>query len=421
MHIDNRALKASIGGRVNALKMNYSAVYTLDDWNSEKASVLTVNSVVLGLYLFIGVIGNTMVIYIYNFRMKGSRDDRYFIPHLAVMDLCACVVGAGYAIALNILPLKFNGNELCKALWFLTQSTTMCAAFMLVVIAIQRYLKVVRPFKKQMTIQVKHFSVVAIVFLSLFLSLPCLLFYGDVTIENHAVNLTGHRCGANPSSDRTALSLYNAILFVTAVTGLLVICSLYIMVARTIYKQHKFRRRHSSATSAFKRSDRDSMDWDPPSESGSVQTRQKAMRDSLDLDSPFLSDAPPSPGNEESIPSQNSAFLSVPLTPTEKIRSSFSEFQKKAIPNVRKHFGTHRCSWMFMLIAVVFVLSFIPRITLNVLESVDEYFWAKLSDKEISIYLFFYHFYLVNNISNPFFYGLFDQALRKELRKVCCC
>ena len=30
----------------------------------------------------------------------------------------------------------------------------------------------------------------------------------------------------------------------------------------------------------------------------------------------------------------------------------------------------------------------------------------------------FYHFYLVNNISNPFFYGLFDQALRKELRKV---
>ena len=55
---------------------------------------------------------------------------------------------------------------------------------------------------------------------------------------------------------------------------------------------------------------------------------------------------------------------------------------------------------MFMSIVVVFVLSFIPRITLNVLESVDEHFWAKLSDKEISIYLFFYHFYLVNNISN---------------------
>ena len=35
--------------------------------------------------------------------------------------------------------------------------------------------------------------------LSLFLSLPCLLFYGDVTIDNHAANLTGHRCGANPS------------------------------------------------------------------------------------------------------------------------------------------------------------------------------------------------------------------------------
>ena len=158
-----------------------------------------------------------------------------------------------------------------------------------------------------------------------------MLFYGDVTINNHTVNLTGPRCGANPSSDRTALSWYNAILFVTAVTGLLVICSLYIMVARTIYKQHKFRRRHSSGTSAFTRSERDSMDWDPPSESGNVPTRQKAMRDSLDLDSPFLSDPPTSPGNEESIPLQNSAFFSVPLTPTEKILSSFSEFQKKLL------------------------------------------------------------------------------------------
>ena len=84
-----------------------------------------------------------------------------------------------------------------------------------------------------MTIQVKHFFVVTIFLLSLFLSLPCLLFYGDVTINNHAANLTGHRYWANPSSDRTALSLYNAILFVTAVGGLLVICGLYIMVART--------------------------------------------------------------------------------------------------------------------------------------------------------------------------------------------
>ena len=84
-----------------------------------------------------------------------------------------------------------------------------------------------------MTIQMKHFFVVAIVLLSLFLSLPCLLFYGDIAVKNHAAHLTGHRCSAYPSSDRTALSLYNAILLVTAVGGLLVICGLYIMVART--------------------------------------------------------------------------------------------------------------------------------------------------------------------------------------------
>lgn len=426
--------------------MNETKSYTLEEWNNEKSAVLTVNTVVLGFYLLIGITGNTIVIYIYNFRMKGSRDDRYFIPHLAVMDLCACGVGAGYAIALNMLPLRFQGNELCKILWFLTQVTTLCAALMLVVIAVQRYLKVVRPFKKQMTIKAKHSALVTVILLSLFLSLPCLMFYGEIPITSPYLNLTGYRCGVSPSADQAALSLYNTILFVTAVGGLLVISTLYILIGRTIYRQHKFRRRYSSAATAFKRSDRDSLEWNPPSESGSVQTRSKPFRDSLDFDSPFLDSmngAPSSPKIiepssspviiEPSSPSSatlepsspfKSAFLSVPMTPTEKLRSSFSEIQKKAskstIP-VRKHFGTHRCSWMFMMITVVYILSFIPRITLNVLESVDKHFWGELSDREIASYLFLYRLYLVNNISNPFFYGLFDRAMRKELRKACCC
>ncbi|XP_061181593.1 neuromedin-U receptor 2-like [Saccostrea echinata] len=414
------------------LNMNSTQLYTLEDWNYEKSKVLTVNTVILGFYLLIGVVGNSIVIYVYNFRMKGPRDDRYFIPHLAVMDLCACIVGVGYAMALNIIPLRFQGDELCKILWFASQATTMCAAFMLLVIAIQRYLKVVRPFKKQMTIKTKHFALVAIILLSIVLSLPCFMFYGEITIINSQLNLKGSRCGASPNSDRTALFLYNTILFVIVVGGLITISVLYIMIGRTIYRQHKYRRRISSATSAVKRSNRDSMEWNPPSESGGgVPPRNKPQRDSLDFDSPFLdslTEAPPSPVtpvNEESSPLQNSTFLSVPMTTTEKIRSSFTEIQKKAfnsaIPTVRKHFGTHRCSWMFMLIAVVFVLSFIPRITLNVLESVDHHFWHKLTDREIAFYLFLYRFYLVNNISNPFFYGLFDRALRKELRKICCC
>lgn len=427
--------------------MNDTKSYTLEEWNNEKAAVLTVNTGVLGFYLLIGITGNMMVIYIYNFRMKGPRDDRYFIPHLAVMDLCACVVGAGYAVALNLLPLRFQGNELCKILWFLNQVTTLCAALMLVVIAVQRYLKVVRPFKKQMTIKAKHSALVAVILLSLFLSLPCLMFYGEIPIHNPYLNLTGYRCGVSPSADQAALSLYNAILFLTAVGGLLVISVLYILIGRTIYRQHKFRRRHSSATTAFKRSDRDSLEWNPPSDSGSVQTRRKPVRDSLDFDSPFLDSMnsapsspviiepsssspviiePSSPVSANSEPSSpfKSTFLSVSMTPTEKLRSSFSEIQKKAFKSaipVRRHFGTHRCSWMFMMITVVYVLSFIPRITLNVLESTDKQFWWKFSDREIASYLFLYHLYLVNNISNPFFYGLFDRALRKELRKACCC
>lgn len=73
--------------------LNSMTLVRLHQWNNEKSAVLTVNTVVLGFYLLIGITGNTIVIYIYNFRMKGSRDDRYFIPHLAVMDFAHAVLG----------------------------------------------------------------------------------------------------------------------------------------------------------------------------------------------------------------------------------------------------------------------------------------------------------------------------------------
>ena len=167
---------------------------------------------------------------------------------------------------------------------------------------------------------------------------------------------------------------------------------------------------------------------------------RKCFRDSLDFDSPAFDSAyisyPDQRSSEycdQSNP-QNSLLtpttgnqLMVPTPDVSKRRSLVDELErpikaiKEQIPKVKTHFSNHRCSWMFMLITVVFVLSFIPRITIMVMESLNINFWNELTDSEIVLYLFFYRVYLLTNITNPFFYGVFDKGLRRELRILCCC
>ena len=75
--------------------------YKLDKWNSDLARGLIPNNVILSLYIITGLIGNSIVILIYGFKMKGNKEERYFIPFLATADLWASLVCASFGIGLN--------------------------------------------------------------------------------------------------------------------------------------------------------------------------------------------------------------------------------------------------------------------------------------------------------------------------------
>ena len=201
----------------------------LYEWNNYLASFLIGNSVVLCLYLLIGVSGNLLVLYIYSFRMKKAKDDRYFIPYLAVMDMVACVFGASFALALNILPVRFQGDYLCKAFWFSNQAATLTASFMLLVIAVQRYLKVCKPFKANMTLFWKKLALFIVVTAGIILAMPCWIFYGEIEIHSAELNITGWRCSEKRHEHfRIEILTYNVVLFAVATGGIMCITGLYV-------------------------------------------------------------------------------------------------------------------------------------------------------------------------------------------------
>jgi len=73
-----------------------------------------------------------------------------------------------------------------------------------------------------------------------------------------------------------------------------------------------------------------------------------------------------------------------------------------------------------MAITVIFVITYIPKVTLMIVESQNANFWLTMSAEEFTGYRFLYTFYIINNIVNPFIYGFFDVKFREELKIFFC-
>lgn len=72
-------------------------------------------TIILIVYMCLGVLGNSAVLYIYLRKFKSYSDGRFFIPVLAVVDMTACVVNCSFHLSLTTSPLRYpSGNFGCK-------------------------------------------------------------------------------------------------------------------------------------------------------------------------------------------------------------------------------------------------------------------------------------------------------------------
>lgn len=388
-------------------------IYTL---NSQRAEFLTVNTVILGVYLVIGVLGNSLVFYIYKFCITKHRTDRFFIPYLAVSDALSCIVGSGFGLALNLLPIRFSGDALCKGLWFLTKWSTLVSALMLLLIAIERYKKVCKPFGPQMTPLAKQLSMIALFVVSAILTFPTVFFHGEISFPARGTShLTGYRCGRNTflTGLEGYFTTYNVVLSAVAFTGITAVTVLYVFVGKTIFKQTKFRSRFASSPRKSYIS--------PKSDSGVVSDGN---------DDVFLENSVK--GNEENKARKDSAdsFYST----DDELESTDADLpRQKSSNNPRKksiisHVYTvsqvlrkFKISILFMCITLVFILTFTPRLVIMISEATNKGYWSGLTDNQIRASLFFYRFYIVNNIVNPFLYAAFDSRFKQEVKKRLSC
>lgn len=397
--------------------------YKVKEWNHEIAQSLIPNNIILSLYMVAGVLGNSIVIFIYSFKMKGNKEERYFIPFLAMVDLWASLINASFAIAQNMMQASFDNDHLCKAWWFFSAFSTLTSALFLLIIAVHRYLKVCKPLGRQMTRTWKRFAMCMVLTFAFTLSVSLTNFYGSDPFLNEKLSIYGHRCSRLESANKTESLVFGGVLLLILLTNIISLVCLYSKIGLTIRKHFKhtkiivhLRTAKSSEGGAFNSfTGRDTPSNDTENKTG-------------DTGSTTVPQSTPSNDTENKTGDTGSTTVPQPtctntevVTPTDnngknfrpKVSSTKTRNQKRVI---------YKFTLMFMLITVIFLICFIPKAIVMLMEARDLSFWEKFSNTERSVLLFVYRIYILNNIINPFIYAFLDRRFSKQIKMLhtCC-
>lgn len=160
---------------------------TLEDYNQAVINQRIVPIVFLGAYIVLGVLGNSLVIYVYFLRFKTFSENRFFIPSLAVIDLIACVANCSVQLSEELARYVYKSDIDCKFGRYLCLTTTLVSIFTLLIIAIDRYLKICRPFGRQLSLKWKKLSIAISLIAALILAIPVFIFNGSVESAKHGI------------------------------------------------------------------------------------------------------------------------------------------------------------------------------------------------------------------------------------------
>jgi hypothetical protein len=107
---------------------------------------IVLDFILVTTYFILGSVGNIAIIWLYS-KMNQRRTKAYkeIIVFLAIVDLISCILNSFLNIALLIGPRFLENSYFFKFLRFSCHVTTVYSAFILLVIALQRYLLICRP------------------------------------------------------------------------------------------------------------------------------------------------------------------------------------------------------------------------------------------------------------------------------------
>ncbi|KAL3889956.1 hypothetical protein ACJMK2_002271 [Sinanodonta woodiana] len=211
----------------------------LEEINAAKVKLFLPVLVIYVVIMTAGIIGNIFVLIIYKNKFKRSSS-RIFILSLAAMDLLVCVFGIPYHVLDLINPYTYTNHVACKCLSFLMTFFTLGSIFVLTVVGVDRFFKICRPLKKQVSDFGTRKACGIAILSSLLVSWPNALIYGHSSVRVGAGvgddHLIGDECFIDDDYKNSALPIFFiGFIWCVVISANVVLFVLYSLIYHAIY------------------------------------------------------------------------------------------------------------------------------------------------------------------------------------------
>ncbi|KAH3798604.1 hypothetical protein DPMN_152204 [Dreissena polymorpha] len=379
------------------LEGNRSDSDLLEEVNSKITSSMTPVTVYLSVLMFFGLLGNILVCYYYGCK-TGRSSHAVFICTVAVFDLISC----GVSIPIEIVDITFfytfrNGG-LCKFLRFINYIVTTGSAFTLLVISVDRFRRVCRPFKKQLNLKKSKIMCGISVVVALVYSWPALVFYTSVNVNltaSNGKNITGFDCTTTKDSDYvTYFWIFNGVYLVTFLVSTTILCVMYSFVGRSILGHKRNSQLYSRPISKVR-----GLNY---TDSDTTQTKKGNQKTHGRIEELV----PPENSNIDQANNPGDAIKNV------EFNRDLNE-QQSGDSNTRRRksleIKSTKYTMIMIVITAIFIISFLPHLVLIIL---DEFLtFHKTTGSQVA-FQFGVRSYFLNSAINPLVYGFFNPKFR---------
>jgi TRAP-type C4-dicarboxylate transport system permease small subunit len=370
------------------------------EFNNQKiADILLPNTILMLAGCALSIVGNITVMHIHWRKLNSADNFRKFIPYLALSDCIGSIVCSIISTVHNFFWLKWFNPTTCKVRWVLMRSVQSISISFLVVVAFQRFFRICRPFKTGIPKITKCvYAMVTVVFV-IVQSVP-FAYFADVISENTTDNITVFKC-----IRYNELDIDTRLLFGYKIVEMSLQASMVLIIIALYYKSAaRLTQLANKVKSPFH------------SAAATILTTTTEMTEEISITlgrSLFYLQA-------EST--TNDSIEDISAAATTNYGTTNRAYRKMKARNEKYK----RINCMFILISIIVVLTYLPRIIISVFEMNNFDFWHEFlhdgnnASKELLIMVSIYRLYMISFFINPIVYSVMDLQFRKELR-LCCC
>ncbi|XP_012935220.1 tyramine receptor Ser-2-like isoform X2 [Aplysia californica] len=386
----------------------------------------------VGVLMFIGVIGNSLVVYVYRRRFKKTSSN-YFILTMAVFDLISCAIGMPFELYDLNNPFTFYSTAGCKILRGCVTFTIFGSAIILVEIAFDRYFKICRPLMVVSLSKIRMLCVLA-VFLAFLLSVPPIILFGTTRTNTSIPNVRGHDCSIAEEYKKSTFQTA----FYTTLAAIFVVILLILTVLYTrIWLEIRCRRRFVIGDQIAREADGDnrtmriryvpSLSEDESCNNTVCQHHHNGSMNELQHIYSNRHHQRQQSHNLSSQQQQQQQRLQAGIPSTSSSASTGERRSKigSSLASYASRLKVTRTTVVLFAVTVAFILSYLPSIAVMVIRSVDKDFESTQSVASLAVLKIFSNCFFINNAINPIIYSFlninFRRQVKKTVRRVLCC